>query len=78
MLCRQWLALRSAFANDRGGVTRPWAIFGEWMGSPKKRTPQLPMLSGSECPVVPLRGGRAAKHDGEEFPDGNDGDCQIL
>src|SRR5687768_16316846 len=29
MLCRQWLASRSAFANHRGGVTRPWVLSGE-------------------------------------------------
>jgi cold shock protein len=68
MVCRQWLALRSAFANDRGGVTRPRVFSGEWDGFAARKTPLLPMLSGSECPVVPMRGGRSAKHDGEGFP----------
>ena len=49
------LALRSASANGSGGVTRPRIISSGSAVPPNP--PQVAKLSGSECPVGPIREG---------------------
>jgi CspA family cold shock protein len=69
MLSRQWLALRSAFANDRGGVTRPWVFSGEqgWVATWK--TAPVADAFRKVNPVVPMRGGaRQSTTTGRSFP----------
>ena len=55
------LALRSAFANESGGVTRPRGAGDPDIAAGFAR---MAKLSDSDCPVEPMRGGVAAEQCG--------------
>jgi cold shock protein len=60
------LALRSASANGSGGVTRPRHLQAD---RDLARFAAVAMLSGSECPVGPIRGTRSGEaRRGRSFP----------